>query len=102
MGTVPLRWELAASGRNPAAIASHRPVRGWVRCPPASRAPATPSARPAAGQARPRERPGVAASILEGLDEMLTVNRLDLPAKLRACTNSIENMMATVRRVCHT
>jgi hypothetical protein len=30
---------------------------------------------------------------------MLTVNRLDLPAKLRrslACTNSIENMMETV------
>ena len=50
-----------------------------------------------------REAPGVAASILEGLDEMLTVNRLGLPAKLRrslACTNSIENMMATVRRVC--
>ena len=34
---------------------------------------------------------------------MLTVNRLGLPAKLRrslACTNSIENMMGTVRRVC--
>ena len=47
--------------------------------------------------------PGVAASILEGLDEMLTVNRLGLPVKLRrslACTNSIENMMGTVRRVC--
>src|SRR5471030_1049036 len=50
-----------------------------------------------------QEAPGVAASILEGLDEMLTVNRLGLPAKLRrslACTNSIENMMVTVRRVC--
>lgn len=49
------------------------------------------------------EAPGVAASILEGLDEMLTVNRLRLPAQLRralACTNSIENMMGTVRRVC--
>ena len=49
------------------------------------------------------EAPAVASSILEGLDEMLTVNRLDLPAKLRrslACTNSIENMMGTVRRVC--
>ena len=37
------------------------------------------------------------------LDEMLTVNRLGLPAKLRrslACTNSIVNMMGTVRRVC--
>jgi putative transposase len=50
-----------------------------------------------------REAPGVAASILEGLDEILAVNRLRLPAKLRrslACTNSIENMMGTVRRVC--
>jgi putative transposase len=35
--------------------------------------------------------------------EMLTVNRLGPPLKLRrslACTNSIENMMGTVRRVC--
>ena len=50
-----------------------------------------------------QDAPGVAASILEGLDEMLTVNRLGLPPKLRrslACTNSIENMMGTVRRVC--
>ena len=50
-----------------------------------------------------QEAPSVAGSILEGLDEMLTVNRLDLPAQLRrslACTNSIENMMGTVRRVC--
>ena len=49
------------------------------------------------------EAPGVAGSILEGLDEMLTVNRLGLPAQLRrslACTNSIENVMGTVRRVC--
>ncbi len=49
------------------------------------------------------EARGVAASILEGLDEMLTINRLGLPAQLRrslACTNSIENMMGTVRRVC--
>jgi hypothetical protein len=50
-----------------------------------------------------QEAPGVAANILEGLDEMLTVNRLGLPAKLRrslACTDSIENVMGTVRRVC--
>jgi len=50
-----------------------------------------------------QEAPGVAVSILEGLDEMLTVNRLGLPTQLRrslACTNSIENMMGTVRRVC--
>ena len=50
-----------------------------------------------------QEAPSVAASILEGLDEMLTVNRLGLPTQLRrslACTNSIENMMGTVRRVC--
>ena len=49
------------------------------------------------------EARGVAASILEGLDEILTVNRLGLPTQLRrslACTNSIENMMGTVRRVC--
>src|SRR5438128_4066328 len=47
--------------------------------------------------------PGVSASILEGLDEILTVIRLGLPAELRrslACTNIIENMMGTVRRVC--
>ena len=47
--------------------------------------------------------PGVAATILEGLDEMLTVIRLGLPPSLRrslACTNIIENMMGTIRRVC--
>jgi putative transposase len=47
--------------------------------------------------------PGVSASILEGLDEMLTVIRLGLPLSLRrslACTNIIENMMGTIRRVC--
>ena len=52
-----------------------------------------------------QEAPGVAASILEGLDEILTVNRLGLPAQLRrslACTNGIENMIGTVRRVCAT
>lgn len=50
-----------------------------------------------------QQAPGVAASILKGLDEMLTLNRLALPATLRrslACTNAIENMMGTVRRVC--
>jgi putative transposase len=49
------------------------------------------------------EARGVAGSILEGLDEMLTVSRLGLPSQLRralACTNGIENMMGTVRRVC--
>ena len=47
--------------------------------------------------------PGVAASILEGLDEILTVVRLGLPKELRrslACTNIIENIMGSVRRVC--
>ena len=46
--------------------------------------------------------PGVAASILEGLDEILTVVRLTLPKELRrslACTNIAENMMGTIRRV---
>ena len=50
-----------------------------------------------------REWAGVAGSILEGIDEMLTVTRLGLPDKLRrslACTNMIENVMGTVRRVC--
>jgi putative transposase len=44
-----------------------------------------------------REAPGVAGSILEGIDEILTVPRLGLPDELRrslACTNIIENMMA--------
>jgi transposase-like protein len=47
--------------------------------------------------------PGVSATILEGMDEVLTVIRLDLPIELRrslACTNIIENMMGTLRRVC--
>jgi putative transposase len=46
---------------------------------------------------------GVSASILEGLDEMLTVTRLGLPPELRrslACTNIIENIIGTLRRVC--
>jgi putative transposase len=50
-----------------------------------------------------RDAPGVSNSILEGLDEILTVSRLGLPTALRrslACTNIIENMMGTVRRVC--
>jgi transposase-like protein len=49
------------------------------------------------------EAPGVSGSLLEGLDEILTVVRLGLPAELRrslACTNIVENMMGTVRRVC--
>ena len=49
-----------------------------------------------------REAPGVAGSIREGLDEMLTVTRLGLPKQLRralACTNAIENMQGTIRRV---
>ena len=45
----------------------------------------------------------MAASILEGLDEILTVVRLKLPMELRrslACTNIAENMMGTIRG-CH-
>lgn len=48
------------------------------------------------------ETPGVSASILEGLDEILTVTRLGLPPELRrslACTNIIENALGTVRQV---
>ena len=49
------------------------------------------------------DAPGVSGSILEGLDEILTVTRLGLPKELRralACTNIVENVMSTVRRVC--
>ena len=45
------------------------------------------------------EAPGVSGSLL---DEILTVTRLGVPAELRrslACTNIIENMMGTIRRV---
>jgi putative transposase len=47
--------------------------------------------------------PGVSATILEGMDELLSVVRLKLPLQLRrslACTNIIENMMGSIRRVC--
>jgi putative transposase len=47
-----------------------------------------------------KEAPGVSGSILKGLDEILTVNRLLLPPELRrslACTNAIENMQGTIR-----
>ena len=49
------------------------------------------------------EAPGVSETILEGIDEVLTVVRLKLPMQLHrslACTNIIENMMGTIRRVC--
>jgi putative transposase len=49
-----------------------------------------------------REAAGVAASILEGLEEVLMVTRLGLPQQLRrsiACTNIIENMNGTIGRV---
>jgi len=49
-----------------------------------------------------QDRPGTAASIVEGLDEILTVVRLKLPKELRrslACTNIAENMMGTIRRI---
>ena len=51
------------------------------------------------------DAPGVSASILEGLDEILTVTRLGLPVELRrslACTNIIENMNGTIRQVAAT
>ena len=50
-----------------------------------------------------REAPGVSASILEGLDEILTVTRLSLPLELRrslAYANINENMNGAIRRVC--
>ena len=48
------------------------------------------------------EEPGVSGSILEGLDEILTVIRPGLPHELRrslACTNIVENALGTVRQV---
>jgi hypothetical protein len=45
----------------------------------------------------------VSISILEGLDEMLTVIRIGLPDQLRrslGCTNAIESLMAVLRTVC--
>jgi putative transposase len=46
------------------------------------------------------EHPGAAASLLEGLDETLTVKRLGLPAKLErqlSTTNAIENVIGSLR-----
>ena len=50
-----------------------------------------------------QDYPGVSGSILEGIEEILTVTRLGLPVELRrslACTNIIENMNGTIRQVC--
>ena len=61
------------------------------------------SVRKALRQAWEHDAPGVSASILEGLDEILTVTRLGLPVELLrslACTNIIENMNGTIRQVC--
>jgi transposase-like protein len=49
------------------------------------------------------EAPGVSRTILEGLDEILTVIRLGIPPELRrslASTNIIESMNAVIRQVC--
>jgi transposase-like protein len=46
------------------------------------------------------DHPGAAASLREGLDEMFTVNRLDLPSSLRRClssTNLIDSSGSGVR-----
>jgi len=50
-----------------------------------------------------QEAPDVSRSILEGLDEILTVVRLGLPLELRrslASTNIIESMNSVIRQVC--
>jgi transposase-like protein len=50
------------------------------------------------------EWPSASGSLLEGLDELFTVNRLGLPASLRRClatTNIIESPQSTVRRLTH-
>ena len=49
-----------------------------------------------------RDAPGVSRSILEGLDEILTVTKLGLPPELRrslGSTNIIESMNGVVRQV---
>ena len=63
--------------------------------------------RPAAGRsdraARLLRARGRATKEVSEIDEILTVTRLGLPKELRrslACTNIIENVMSTVRRVC--
>ena len=48
-----------------------------------------------------REAPGVSRSVLEGIDEILTVTRMGLPPELRkslGSTNIIESMNSVVRR----
>ena len=50
------------------------------------------------------EWPSAAGSLLEGLEELFTVNRLGLPPSLRrslATTNIIESPQSTVRRLTH-
>ena len=50
-----------------------------------------------------KDAPGVSGSILEGLDEILTVTRLGLPKELRralATTNMIESAHSMVRQTC--
>jgi putative transposase len=49
-----------------------------------------------------RSHPGAAASLLEGMDETLTVTRLGLRGRLKrtlASTNPCESMIETVRRI---
>jgi transposase-like protein len=48
-----------------------------------------------------QEYPSAAESLLEGLEEMFTINRLDLPSSLRRClasTNIIESPNAGIRQ----
>jgi len=48
-----------------------------------------------------REHPSAAASLREGLDELFTINRLDLPPRLRKClatTNLIDSTHSGVRQ----
>jgi len=49
-----------------------------------------------------KDHPSAAASLEEGLEETLTLHRIECPAALRkvlASTNAIENVMGTIRRV---
>ena len=79
-----LRWQHRITGRQSHADKAERLIRNLA-------------------QRLERDWSGVSGSILEGIDEILTVTRLGLPKELRrslACTNIIENVMGTVRRVC--
>jgi hypothetical protein len=89
---------------------SGAPTQAAARCGPRGAASGVGTGRCRQGRAadqKPCPQAGAAGSRRRrqppGLDEILTVIRLGLPAELRsslACTNIIEKMMGTIRCVC--